>query len=290
MEPTQQAAGYSASQNKPSIIKRKTMKIEYQETSNDLLTRINIHDAFGSRDIDKWMLEVLPLKQDMKILDVGCGAGKQCFSYLAHLSGKAEITGGDVSDELLAKAKEENQKLGNRVTFQTLNFNEPFPFPESTFDLVSCSFAIYYAEDIPFTISEMHRILKPGGYLFTTGPMPENKQMFYDVIKEATGKEIPPMPGSSRYASEILNSIENQFSKVQTLIFKNPLTFPSIEPFIAYTRASLSEDRLLWNTFFTTKDDFEKIMESITAVAEKWIKRDGKLVMTKVVGGFLATK
>lgn len=266
------------------------MKIEYQETSNDLLTRINIHDAFGSRDIDKWMLEVLPLKQDMKILDVGCGAGKQCFSYLAHLSGKAEITGGDVSDELLAKAKEENQKLGNRVTFQTLNFNEPFPFPDDTFDLVSCSFAIYYAEDIPFTIKEMHRVLKPEGYLFTTGPMPENKQMFYEVIKEATGKVIPPMPGSSRYASEILNSIENQFSNVQTLIFKNPLTFPSIEPFIAYTRASLSEDRLLWNTFFSTKDDFEKIMESITAVAEKWMKRDGKLVMTKIVGGFLATK
>lgn len=266
------------------------MKISYQETSNDLLTRINIHDAYGARDIDKWMLEVLPLAQGMYILDVGCGAGKQCFSYLAHLSGKASITGTDVSDELLAKAEEENSKLGNRVTFQKMDFDQTFTFQDESFDLASCSFAIYYAEDIPFTIKELHRVLQPGGYLFTTGPMPENKQMFYDIISEATGRQIPPMPGSSRYASEILDTIKAQFSQVDVHIFENPLTFPEVDPFIDYTRASLSEDRLLWNTFFQTKADFERIMEQITGVAEKWFDRDGSLVMTKVVGGFLATK
>jgi ubiquinone/menaquinone biosynthesis C-methylase UbiE len=254
------------------------------------MTRINIHDAYGARDIDKWMLEVLPLEKGMKILDVGCGAGKQCFSFLARLDGKAAITGGDVSEELLKKAKDENAKLGNRVTFQELDFNKTFPFDEKTFDLVSCSFAIYYAEDIPFTIREMHRVLKADGYLFTTGPMPENKQMFYEIIQEATGKEIPPMPGSSRYASEIYQTVKSQFSEVNMLIFENPLTFPSVEPFLAYTRASLSEDRLLWNAFFQTKEDFEKIMADIAIAASKRLKEQGKLVMTKVVGGILATK
>jgi ubiquinone/menaquinone biosynthesis C-methylase UbiE len=266
------------------------MKIDYKETTNDLMTRINIHDAYGARDIDKWMLEVLPLEKGMKILDVGCGAGKQCFSFLARLDGKAAITGGDVSEELLKKAKDENAKLGNRVTFQELDFNKTFPFDEKTFDLVSCSFAIYYAEDIPFTIREMHRVLKADGYLFTTGPMPENKQMFYEIIQEATGKEIPPMPGSSRYASEIYQTVKSQFSEVNMLIFENPLTFPSVEPFLAYTRASLSEDRLLWNAFFQTKEDFEKIMADIAIAASKRLKEQGKLVMTKVVGGILATK
>lgn len=266
------------------------MKIDYQETTNDLLTRINIHDAFGARDIDKWMLKVLPLQQGMTILDVGCGSGKQCFSYLAHLSGKASITGGDVSDELLSQAKQENNKLGQRITFQTLDFNQTFPFSAGQYDLVSCSFAIYYAHNIPFTIKEMHRVLKPGGFLFTTGPMPENKRMFYKIIEEATGKTIPPMPGSSRYASEILSAIKNEFTSVEIHIFENPLTFPSVEPFLAYTRASLSEDRLLWNAFFQTKKDFENIMTQIAQVAQEWFDRDGKLVMTKVVGGFLAKK
>jgi SAM-dependent methyltransferase len=171
-----------------------------------------------------------------------------------------------------------------------LDFNKPFPLPDNHFDFASCCFAIYYAEDIPFTIREMHRVLKPAGRLFTSGPMPANKKVFYDIISEATGKTIPPMPGSSRYSSEILSAMENTFSAVNVEIFENPLTFDSVEPFIAYTRASLSEDRKLWGSFFQSKDDFENIMRDITTVASKRLEKEGKLVMTKVVGGFIAQK
>lgn len=266
------------------------MKINYQETTSDLLTRIDIHNKFGARDIDAWMLEILPLQPGMNILDLGCGAGKQCFSYFNHLKGDAIITGGDVSPELLAQARAEAAKRGLPVNFIELNFNKPFPELDNTFDLDSCCFAIYYAEDVPFTIREMHRVLKPGGYLFTSGPLPDNKKMFYDIIREATGKTIPPMPGSSRYGSEFLTTIRNTFSKVEVKIFENPLTFESLDPFIDYTRASLSEDRKLWNSFFQTKDDFERIMYQIAKTASLWLARDGNLVMTKVVGGFIAQK
>lgn len=266
------------------------MKINFQETTDDLLKRINIHDRFGSRNIDEWMLEIIALKPEIKILDVGCGAGKQCFSYHQYLNGQAEITGTDVSDDLLKQARLENKKFNDSITFIPLDFNQPFELPENHFDFESCCFAIYYAQDIPFTIAQMHRVLKPGGRLFTTGPMPQNKAVFYDIIREATGKAIPPMPGSSRYSTEIYQSIENLFSSVELHIFENPLTFDKAEPFIEYTRASLSEDRKLWNSFFSTHEEFEKIMSQISAVATSRINKDGTLVMTKVVGGILATK
>ena len=143
---------------------------------------------------------------------------------------------------------------------------------------------------MPFTISEMHRVLKTGGHLFTTGPLPANKQLFYDVIKEATGKPIPPMPGSSRFESEILTTIKNQFASVEMHVFENPLTFDTVEPFLAYTRASLAEDRKLWSGLFDGKDDFNRVMDQIAAVSARRLKEEGKLVMTKVVGGILATK
>ena len=266
------------------------MKINYQETTNDLLTRIDLHNKYGGRNIDQWMLEVLDLKPGIDILDVGCGAGKQCQSFFSHLKGEVKITGGDVNPELLDQARHENAKLGNPFTILELDFNKKFPFGDNQFDLASCCFAIYYAEDIPFTIREMHRVLKPGGQLFTTGPMPENKQLFYDIIKEATGKPIPPMQGSSRYASEIYSAVKSTFAAVDLKIFENPLTFDSVPPFIAYTRASLSEDRKLWTSLFSGKEDFEKVMQSITDVATQRFARDGKLVMTKVVGGIIATK
>jgi ubiquinone/menaquinone biosynthesis C-methylase UbiE len=266
------------------------MKIDYQETTNDLLARIDIHQKFGSRDIDQWMLDVLDIQKGARILDVGCGAGKQCFVFHQALEGQAQITGGDVSQELLSQARLENERRKAGIKFIPLDFNQRFPFADEQFDLLSACFTIYYAADIPFTIREMHRVLSKGGRLFTTGPMPDNKRLFYDIIQEATQKPIPPMPGSSRYGSQILETIRSTFSSVEVHVFENPLVFETVEPFLAYTRASLSEDRRLWSSFFVEKEDFERIMQQIEKVARQRLDKNGRLIMTKVVGGFVATK
>lgn len=266
------------------------MKYQYEETIQDLQTRIDIHDRYGSRDIDEWMLEVLDLHKGMSILDVGCGSGKQLIAFHDALAGDVALTGGDVNEELLDQARERAQARGVEAEIMTLDFDKRFPMDDDMYDLVSCGFAIYYADNVRHTVKEMHRVLKPGGRLFTTGPMPENKQFFYDVIREATDKPIPPMPGSSRYDSEILGAIKDTFADVEVHVFENPLRFPDPEPFIEYTRASLSEDRKLWSGFFDDKEDFNRVMEKIRRVAERRQEEDGELVMTKVVGGFLATK
>jgi ubiquinone/menaquinone biosynthesis C-methylase UbiE len=266
------------------------MKINYQETTTDLLKRIDIHEKYGAHNIDQWTTEVLQPQPGMKILDVGCGAGKQCFLYSDFTKRQANIIGGDFSNELLEKARARSIERGDNITFQFLDFNKPFGFREITFDLVSSAFAIYYASDLNFTFSEAHRVLKQGGRLFVTGPLPENKQMFYEIIKEATDRPIPPMPGSSRFKKDIYKTIEGLFTETKLLTFENPITFPSVEPFIEYTRASLSEDRKLWVSMFNGKEEYEALIKSIEVIARKWFERDGKLVMTKVVGGILATK
>lgn len=266
------------------------MHFDYEETTEDLQTRIDIHQKYGSRDIDAWMLDLLQPEKGSRILDVGCGSGKQLLALHKYLDGEAEITGGDVNEELLDEARARSQQAGDGIGVIELDFNRQFSLPDGYYDLVSCCFAIYYADDVPFTVGEMHRVLKPGGRLFTTGPMPENKKLFYDIIKEATGKPIPPMPGSSRYDFEIREAIQSTFSDLEVHIFENPLVFESIEPFVEYTRASLSEDRKLWGSFFETKGDFERIINSISQVAERRLADEGQLVMTKVVGGFIATK
>jgi ubiquinone/menaquinone biosynthesis C-methylase UbiE len=267
------------------------MEINYQETSNDLLTRIRIHETYGSRNIDQWNTEVLQPTAGMKILDVGCGAGKQCFLYSDDTNGQADITGTDFSEELLGKAREKLASRGDKnIKFGFMDFNKHFEFEDNTFDLLSSAFAIYYASNLDFTFGEAHRVLKPGGRLFVTGPLPENKQMFYEIIKEATNQPIPPMPGSSRFKGEIYKTIESKFAKTELLKFENPITFPEVAPFIEYVRASLSEDRKLWTSMFNGKDEYEALIGRINDVATRWLERDGKLVMTKVVGGILATK
>jgi ubiquinone/menaquinone biosynthesis C-methylase UbiE len=266
------------------------MDINYQETASDLLTRIRIHEQYGARDIDQWTTEVLKPGPGMRILDVGCGAGKQCFLYSDFTRRKATIIGGDFSDELLQRARGQNAERGDNVDFRFLDFNRKFEFGDAEFDIVSSAFAIYYAADLAFTFAEAHRVLKVGGRLFVTGPLPENKRMFYEIIREATNKPIPPMPGSSRFKNEIFKTIEGLFATTQLLTFENPITFPSVEPFMEYVRASLSEDRKLWTSMFNGPAEYEALTSSIRKVAQSWFERDGALVMKKVVGGILAVK
>jgi len=266
------------------------MEINYQETSKDLLTRIDIHEKYGSANIDQWTTELLKPQPGMNILDIGCGAGKQCFLFDDYTKGVAKITGGDFSEELLEKARIKNQARGSDIEFRFLDFNKTFEFPDNTFDLCTSAFAIYYAANLDFTFGEANRVLKPGGRLFVSGPLPENKQMFYDIIKEATSAPIPPMPGSSRFKGDIFDTIDRIFAKTELHTFENHLTFPEVGPFIEYVRASLSEDRRLWTSMFNGKEEYEALIGKITEVATRWFERDGKLVMTKVVGGILATK
>jgi len=266
------------------------MEINYQETSKDLLTRIDIHEKYGSASIDQWTNDLLKPQAGMNILDIGCGAGKLCFLFDDYTKGTAKITGGDFSEELLDKARAKNKERGTNIGFQYLDFNKRFEFADDTFDLCTSAFAIYYASNLDFTFGEAHRAIKPGGRLFVSGPLPENKQMFYDIIKEATNATIPPMPGSSRFKGEIFNTIDKIFARAELHKFENHLTFPEVAPFIEYVRASLSEDRRLWTSMFNGKEEYESLIGKITDVATRWFERDGKLVMTKVVGGILATK
>jgi SAM-dependent methyltransferase len=191
---------------------------------------------------------------------------------------------------LLAEARKRSQPAGGTIDIIELDFNRPFQLPPDHFDLVSCCFAIYYAAEVEFTVGQMHKVLRPGGRLFTTGPMPQNKALFYEIIRRATGKPIPPMPGSSRYNFDIRRAIEARFRSLQVEVFENPLTFETLEPFLAYTRASLSEDRKLWIPLFDSLEGFEQVMGSIGREAERHLAEHGRLVMTKVVGGFIATK
>lgn len=266
------------------------MNIPYQETARDLLTRISIHEKYGQHDLDDWTVKVLDPKPGMHILDVGCGAGKQCFLYRDWTNRQATVIGGDVSAELLDKAKSRNLERGDAVEFRSLNFDAALPFEDGAFDVVSSAFAIYYARDLKYTFGEAHRVLKMGGRLFVSGPLPENKRVFYDIIKEATSKPIPPMPGSARFRGEIFETIRSKFAQTELLTFENPLTFPTAQPFMDYVRASLSEDRKLWTSLFAGAAEYERLIADIQRVADSRIAQEGRIVMTKVVGGILAIK
>jgi ubiquinone/menaquinone biosynthesis C-methylase UbiE len=93
-----------------------------------------------------------------RVLDLGCGAGD--YPVRANLSADDDVTGVDIDAQRLVIAR---QRFPQR-TFQQAR-GEALPFPDAYFDRVVSAVALPYM-DIPKTLAEVRRVLKPGGSVF----------------------------------------------------------------------------------------------------------------------------
>ena len=90
------------------------------------------------------------------VLCMGCGAGEEC-GYIAK-RGAGRVVGIDLSLKLVEKAKERIKDC----EFLVMDM-EKLNFPDNGFDMVFCSMAMHYLKDWKEVLSEVFRVLKPGG-------------------------------------------------------------------------------------------------------------------------------
>lgn len=96
------------------------------------------------------------------ILDVGCGSG----SLSAALRDRgATVTAVDASAGMLELAEE---RLGDDVELRAADLNDRLPFDHGSFDDVIASLVLHYLEDWTTALTEMRRVMKPGGRLFVS--------------------------------------------------------------------------------------------------------------------------
>ena len=77
------------------------MSINFKEQVDSLETRIKIHDKYGSKNIDKWMIDNLNLKTKKSILDLGCGDGRVVIGL--SLRTQCRGTGIDIESKCIQK-------------------------------------------------------------------------------------------------------------------------------------------------------------------------------------------
>ena len=127
------------------------------------------------------ILSFLPVQEGMRILDFGIGSGYLAFP-IARKNPSAAVTGLDIVE----KALEANRICAaqeNIANLRCVSYDGTvFPFADGSFDLVISRYVLHHVPDIGHCISEISRVLKPGGLFFLSDPAPnaEDSEHFAD--------------------------------------------------------------------------------------------------------------
>lgn len=116
------------------------------------------HGDFGRRHVlDPVMLERALAERPARVLDVGCGEGRFCRMLRSH---GVDAVGIDPTPTLLAAARARDP-AGRYIDARA----EQLPFADGVFDLVVSYLTLIDIEGLAAAITEMARVLRPGGRL-----------------------------------------------------------------------------------------------------------------------------
>lgn len=104
------------------------------------------------------------IEKSHHVLDLGSGAGNDCFVARAIVGETGKVTGLDFTDAMLEKAKANAAKLGfTNVEFIKGDI-EDMPLPDNTYDVVVSNCVLNLVPDKEKAFAQMLRVLKPGGH------------------------------------------------------------------------------------------------------------------------------
>ncbi len=137
--------------------------------SENVLT--DLRDYWYSPDFIALMAKRWELNQVKSMLDVGCGIGHWGQLIAPFLSPDMHMIGIDPEELWIVKATERAKQKGlaSRATYQ-LGTAESIPFPDDSFDMVTCQTVLIHVKDAAISLKEMLRVLKPGGLIAVAEP------------------------------------------------------------------------------------------------------------------------
>jgi ubiquinone/menaquinone biosynthesis C-methylase UbiE len=187
---------------------------KYPGCTPDSFSRGLTEDGKTSYDLVALVLPTHP-SNPIKVLDLACGDGALLERISWAQTGQVNLMGLDMSEGELGAARRRLASTG--ITLIQGNA-KALPFPDGSFDYVLCHMALMLMDNLDDVVSEIHRVLKPGGtFSAVVGGRREHSmamkaylQVLQEIPNEEGQIELPAI-GDNRARTE--EGIKSLFSE-----------------------------------------------------------------------------
>lgn len=266
----------------------KSVLKEQYKTSANLNARIALHQRFSTnpRGWYTWYLDQLDLPEPCRMLELGCGPGAMWKTTLPRVKEGWRLTLTDFSPGMAKEASAIADPL-DRFSCASVDAQH-IPFPDESFDVVLANHMLYHVPDKSRVLSEIRRVLRPGGKLYAATNGKNHMTELY-VLEDQLSRHlsqninIPP-----REMWSLSFSLENgeamlreHFASVALRRYEDGLHVTEAQPLVDYMLSMLNH--------FTSQVD-QPAVEEFKREIEEEIRRGGAITITKDTGLFIAVK
>jgi SAM-dependent methyltransferase len=218
---------------------------EQYATNANLRARIALHERYSRTPVSypHWIFDGYAFGENADVLEVGCGDGNIWRENLQRIPPGWRLTLTDFSTGMVEAAR---SVLGDRAEYAVADVQD-LPFPDASFDAVIANHMLFHVDDRPLALSELARVLRPGGAFRAT-------TIGLDHIREL--RELVPPPPDSQWArtrerftiEQVEEELEPFFVDVEVELVPGPqdLEVDELEPLLDFVRSrgDVSEEEL----------------------------------------------
>lgn len=255
---------------------------QYRDSTN-LDARIRLHRLFSTntRGWYPWYIDQLVLSDGMRILELGCGPGALWQGNYGRLPVQTALLLTDYSMGMVQTAS--RNLTDPRFSFSVVDA-QSIPFPDASFDAVLANHMLYHVPERYQALSEIRRVLKPGGRLYaaTNGArhMAELDELVQRLAPRFSISSVLSAFSAAFTLENGLDQLNRCFEQVSILRYPDALHITQASPLVDYV--------LSMSTNASSGASPDEI-KAFTHRVEEELKHNGVIKISKDSGMFIAT-